>query len=189
MPRARRGEKAAPAEEPALGISADDLTAICEVRHAASTRQVLTLPGQSGQELGWNPALGPWEHQVGLLLLGRHPGAVKQQALLQPRQKWPQLRFALQLDDRHRPPVLKQRIMHRPGTGRQWQRAAVTAARLHVRHPSVGHDHPVKETSSSFQSFMTNRPRAMWVLHRSRRTWHSRPRCAAAWRRAHTCSA
>ena len=42
MPRAKRGEKAAPTGEPALGISADDLTAICEVRHATDLCRAYT---------------------------------------------------------------------------------------------------------------------------------------------------
>lgn len=66
MPRAKRGEKAAPTEEPTLSISADELTAICEVRHA-----ILCLAYTFTQSTRPTPAWTlRWELGGGLLQLG-----------------------------------------------------------------------------------------------------------------------
>lgn len=72
MPRAKRGEKAALTEEPALGISADELTAICEVRHAASHVSWVLAHAVRQTQSCLDLCAGPlrWELEGGLLLLG-----------------------------------------------------------------------------------------------------------------------
>ena len=91
MPRAKRGEKAAPTEEPALGISADELTAICEVRHATSLCRMYTHTQSSRPTPAWTRALGAGRRSA----TARVPGVVKRQVLLQPQQTGLQTALAI----------------------------------------------------------------------------------------------